>query len=78
MEKNDIQAGGQDPVPKQLFGSLSYSTGHLVQPLTAKLQQTQSQFRNMEGREDESLGQREQAVGLTYCAHLTFNCERAR
>lgn len=30
MEKNDIQSGGQDPVPQQLFGSLIYSAGHLV------------------------------------------------
>lgn len=33
MEKNDVQSGGQDPVPKQLFSSLIYSTGHLVRPL---------------------------------------------
>lgn len=65
MEKNDIQSGGQDPVPKQLFGSLIYSMGHLVQPLTAKLQHSQSQFRNIEGREDASLAQRDQAVALT-------------
>lgn len=65
MEKNDIQSGGQDPVPKQLFGSLIYSTGHLVQPLTAKLRRSQSQFWNSEGSEEESLAQRDQAVELT-------------
>lgn len=69
MEKNDIQSGGQDPVPKQLFGSWIYSTGHLVQPLTAKLRHSQSQFRNVKGREDESLAQRDQAVGLTHIVY---------
>lgn len=38
MEKNDVQSGGQDPVPKQLFSSLIYSTGHLVHQLTTKQQ----------------------------------------
>lgn len=47
-----MQSGGQEPVPKQLFGSLIYSVGHLVQPLTAKLRHSRSQFRNIEGRED--------------------------
>lgn len=50
MEKNDIQSGGQDPVPKQLFSSLIYSTGHLVHPLTTTLQQTQTQFPKHQGK----------------------------
>lgn len=69
MEKNDTEAGGQDPAPERLFGSLIYSAGHLVQALTAKLQQTRSHFGDAAGREDESSGQREQAAGLTYGAH---------
>lgn len=65
MEKNDIQSGGQDPVPKQLFGSLIYSVSHLVQPLTAKLRRSQSQFWSGEESEDESAAGRDQAVRLT-------------
>ena len=51
MEKNDVQSGGQDPVPKQLFSSLIYSMGHLVLPLTAQLQHTPTQFTKHQGQE---------------------------
>lgn len=50
MEKNDIQSGGQDPVPKQLFGSLIYSMGHLVHTVTTKRQHTQTQFPKHQGK----------------------------
>lgn len=77
MEKNDVQSGGQDPVPKQLFSSLIYSTGHLVHPLTTQLQHTQTQFtRTSGGKEDESLGQYDHTAFSHLCSvslqHLTF------
>lgn len=62
MEKNDVQSGGQDPVPKQLFGGLIYSTGHLVQPLRTLLRHSQSPFKNIKGRIEEPLARRS---GLT-------------
>lgn len=50
MEKNDIQSGGQDPVPKQLFSSLIYSMGHLVHTVTTKREHTQTQFPKHQGK----------------------------
>lgn len=50
MEKNDVQSGGPDPVPKQLFSSLIYSTGHLVHPLTTNQQHIQTQFTKHQGK----------------------------
>lgn len=57
MEKNDVQSGGQDLVPKQLFGSLIYSTGHLVQHLQHSYSTPKPNSQHIRGREDESLGQ---------------------
>lgn len=55
----------QDPVPKQLFGRLIYSAGHLVQPLTAKLPPLSKPIlERRRGSGDESAAGRDQAVGL--------------